>query len=187
MSALATGHRLSLRVVATNGSTTRRIAVEPPIATELPPTDLAEPRGVIRLVSGGAVPSKESASRAGIWPATLTGAASAIVPAVQVSATAPQEAALAIAPVGPGLEPIESAAGMSRVQEAGTGMRLEAAPEGTADQARAAAAVAVPPACHLGAEEDLVVVEAEDLVVVAEAAGAGSRLDRRKKSTGALI
>ena len=42
---------------------------------------------------------------------------------------------------------IESAAGMSRVREAETGMRLEAAPEDTAGRARAAAAVAARPAC----------------------------------------
>ena len=79
-----------------------------------------------------------------------TGAASAIVPVVQVSATAAQEAASGIAQLGP----IKSAAGMSRVREAGTGMRLAAGPEDTAVLARAAAAVAAPPAC----------LEAADLV-----------------------
>jgi hypothetical protein len=123
------------------------------------------------------VPNNGLASRVEIWPATLTAAASAIVPVVQVSATVPQEAALAIAPVGP----IESGAGISRVRAAGTGMRLEAAPEDTADPARAAAAVAALPAC-LEAEEDPVVVEAAVAsVVVGVGADVGSPARSRKR------
>src|SRR3954452_13265253 len=180
MSAVATEHRLSPRA-ATNGSTTRRIAVVPLIATARPPTDLAGAREVIRLPNVKGAPNNELANRVGIWPATLTAAAPAIVPVVQVSVTAAQEAASAIAQVGP----TESAAGMSPVRAAETVMRLEADPEGTTGQVRVAAAVAAHPACHL--EEDLAVVVVEEAVapVVVEVAGAGNPPDRREEITGA--
>ena len=55
----------------TNGHTIRNIAAAPRIGTGLPRTGLGAVRAVIRLPNAKPVPSNELAGRAGIWPATV--------------------------------------------------------------------------------------------------------------------
>ena len=87
---------------------------------------------------------------------TAAAAGLAIAPAVLVLAIGREQA-----------EPIASAAGISRAAVAETATPSEEVPGDTTDRVRAAAAIAVPPACHLEA------AEASVAAAVAEAADAG--------------
>ena len=130
---------------------------------------------MIRFRSARPAPSNELTGRAGIWPATVRQAADWAIGAALASATARQERlGNRGGRSGSEAEPIASAAAISRAAVAEIGMPSEEVPGDTTDRARAAVAVAAPPAWDLEA--------GRGSVVAAAAVGAGRRLDRRKKS-----
>ena len=148
---------------ATNGSTTRSIAAARHIETALPRTGSAALREVIRLPNARPAPGNRVGRQGGNLASNVERAGVGDRAGGAGVSDRGQEAALAIGPAV--AEPIESAAGISRAAAAETGMLSEAAPEDTADRARAAAAAAAPPAWDLEAVAEAVV----------EARGGGGR------------
>lgn len=136
---------------------------------------------VTRLPNASQVRDNKSAARAGMWPAILVQAASAIAPAVQASQTEGGEPGWRIVPAEAGSAPDPALAeltalgvGTSRVAVQETVVLSAAALGDSTDRALAAAAAVARPASDLAVAGE---------VLEAVAGGAGRRTNTRKLPT----